>query len=191
MSLLLITIFGTFAGTMLALEAKAWAPQVSARVLRVAVGRFPAELEEEVRSRWTEEIEADLASYDDRPLGGLLFVLRLLCRGGRELAAELALQQALANSQGSEQVGQRDGEKRAPASTVEAKIWRALLLHYIDQQIDEATSRQGVAERNRVLASIFVRIVSDPRVAAQLRADGTAKHKFVRALALMIAEGER
>ena len=91
MDLLLITVIATVIGTLLAIEAKAWMPYLSARILRGAIARFPEALARETRERWAEEIEADLAAYGDRPLGGLAFALRLRRRGGRRLAGELAL----------------------------------------------------------------------------------------------------
>jgi hypothetical protein len=101
MALLAVSIIGTFIGTVLAVEAKAWAPHLSARLLRATIDRFPQGIDEEMRGRWSEEIEADLASYADRPLGGLIFALRLRRRGGKALAAELALQAALDSGAGT------------------------------------------------------------------------------------------
>jgi hypothetical protein len=95
MALLTLTIVGTFAGTMLALEAKAWAPYVSARLLAAAIDRFPDGLDSGMRRRWGEELEADLAGYGDRPLGGLVFAIGVWRRGGKGLAAELALQEVV------------------------------------------------------------------------------------------------
>jgi hypothetical protein len=109
MILLAITIIGTFLGTIGALEAKAWMPYLTVRLVRTTIARFPDGLKEEMRSRWAEEIEADVASYDDRPLGGVLFAFRLRLKGGRELAAQLALHAALESGTGA-------SEEKTPAS---------------------------------------------------------------------------
>jgi hypothetical protein len=95
MSFLAITIVGTMIGTMLAIEAKAWMPYVSHRLVRSTLDRMPNELDEDMQSRWGEEIEADLASYGDRPLGGLVFAVGVARKGGRGLAAELMLEESL------------------------------------------------------------------------------------------------
>jgi len=97
MDVLAYTIVGTVIGTVLAIETKAWLPYLSRRLLRRALAGMPGALEDRLRARWSEEIEADLAQFDDRPLGGLLLALRLLAKGGRGLAAELALEQTLSD----------------------------------------------------------------------------------------------
>lgn len=97
MGLLLITVIGTVVGTFLAIEAKAWMPYLSGKLVRFTLNRMPDELPDQSRSRWEEEIEGDLASYADRPLGGLVFAVNIARKGGRRLAAELVLQQALGN----------------------------------------------------------------------------------------------
>jgi hypothetical protein len=109
MVLLAITILGTFLGTVLAVEAKAWMPHLSACLVRATIARFPDGIDEDMRARWTEEIEADLAGYGDRPLGGILFGLRLRLKGGRELCAQLALQAAL-------DAGSRASQAEQPAA---------------------------------------------------------------------------
>jgi hypothetical protein len=96
--LLAIAIVGTFVGGLLVLEANAWLPYSSSRLLGRTLARLPEGLDAATRARWSEEIEADLASYEDRPLGGLLFALRVRRRGARDLAAELALGERLAGS---------------------------------------------------------------------------------------------
>lgn len=95
MDVLAYTIVGTVIGTVLAIEAKAWLPYLTRALLRRTLDDLPDALDHQLRSRWSEEIEADLAQFDDRPLGGFLFALRLRWKGGRRLAAELALEQAL------------------------------------------------------------------------------------------------
>ena len=82
---------GTIVGTVLALEALAWMPHMSRRLVRRALEKLPDDLPSELAARWWEEIEADLESYSERPVGGLLFALTLSLRGGKRLAAELAL----------------------------------------------------------------------------------------------------
>jgi hypothetical protein len=99
MSLLLITIVGTFGGGLLVLEANAWMPYLSSKLLKGTLARLPEQLDATTRARWAEEIEADLAGYEDRPLGGLLFALGVRWRGGKDLAAELALGERLAQGQ--------------------------------------------------------------------------------------------
>jgi hypothetical protein len=91
----LATLVATIVGTAFALEAQAWAPHLSRRLLRATFGGFPPQLPAQLRDRWIEEIEADAASFEDRPLGGLAFSLRLWRRGGRALAAELALREMI------------------------------------------------------------------------------------------------
>jgi hypothetical protein len=91
----MVTIVGTIIGTILAVEARCWMPHVSFWLVRVTLAKLPDGLDGQIRSRWSEEIESDLASFDDRPLGGLLFALRLWRRGGRRLGAELALGEGL------------------------------------------------------------------------------------------------
>jgi len=95
MELLVLTL-ATLLGTLFALEAKAWLPRVSRRLIASAVARFPAELDAAARDRWSREIEADLGAFDDRPLGGFVFALRVRSKGGRDLAGELALAEKLA-----------------------------------------------------------------------------------------------
>jgi hypothetical protein len=95
MNPLSITILGTLLGTLLALEAKAWIPYLSTWLMRTALAGMPEQLNANERSRWGEEIEADLTDYSERPLGGLVFALNLRRKGGRRLAAELILQEAL------------------------------------------------------------------------------------------------
>lgn len=92
-----VTVVATVAGTVLALEAQAWAPYLSRYLLRQAMARLQADVPNSLRDRWVEEIEADAASFGDRPLGGLVFCVRLWRKGGRELAGELALREAYAS----------------------------------------------------------------------------------------------
>jgi hypothetical protein len=94
LALFAVTVVATVVGTVLALEAQAWAPYVSRHLVRLAVARLQADMPRQLRERWVEEIEADAASFADRPLGGLVFSLRLWRKGGRELAGELALREA-------------------------------------------------------------------------------------------------
>jgi hypothetical protein len=67
--LLAIAIVGTFVGGLLVLEANAWLPYSSSRLLGRTLARLPEGLDAATRARWSEEIEADLASYEDRPSG--------------------------------------------------------------------------------------------------------------------------
>ena len=96
MDVLVLTIVGTLIGTVLAIEANAWMPHLSGWLVRRALAQMPKGLDQQMRSRWGEEIEGDLDSYSNRPLGGLIFAVGVACRGGRRLAAELMLEQALA-----------------------------------------------------------------------------------------------
>ncbi len=89
-ALLALTILGTVIGTILAVEASAWMPYLGHRLIRSALSRFPEGLPAEVRARWAEEIEADFASFADRPWGGLVFAIGVRWKGARRLAAELA-----------------------------------------------------------------------------------------------------
>lgn len=76
---------------VLAVELAAWIPHGSAWLVGSTLSRLPAGLDKPTRDRWSEEIEADFAAYADRPLGGLMFALRLRLRGAGRLAAALAL----------------------------------------------------------------------------------------------------
>jgi hypothetical protein len=98
MEILALTIVGTVVGTILALEAGAWMPYLSRALVRSTLGRMPVGLDPHIRARWTEEIEADLGAYADRPIGGLAFALRLRRRGGRRLAEQLALAETVVPS---------------------------------------------------------------------------------------------
>lgn len=92
--LLLVTVVGTIVGTVLAMEAWASTPHMSRWLLRKTVSRFPADLPEVLADRWAKELDADLASFEDRRIVGLLFALRLRLKGGPTLAAQLALAHA-------------------------------------------------------------------------------------------------
>lgn len=70
-------------------------PYFGGRLVRATLAGLPQGLDGEVRLRWSEEIEGDHASYEDRPIGGLLYALRLRLRGGERLAKELAFQQLM------------------------------------------------------------------------------------------------
>jgi hypothetical protein len=87
--LLALTVIGTVVGTIVAVEASAWMPHLSRRVLRSALSRLPQDLPPEVRVRWIEEIEADFACFADRPWGGLAFALGVRRKGAKRLATEL------------------------------------------------------------------------------------------------------
>jgi hypothetical protein len=93
-------------------------PYVSRKLVRSMLAEMPEGLDRQTRSRWVEEIEADLASYDDRPLGGLTFAIRLRRRGGRQLAAELMLNQVLLNSKSKDQ-------PENPLAPVQARLIKA------------------------------------------------------------------
>jgi hypothetical protein len=96
---LIVLTVATLLGTLLALEAKAWMPHLGRWLVARAIARFPSEIDPSVRQRWEQEIRVDFAEFSDRPLGGLLFASRVLLKGGRDLAAELALEEKLAQGQ--------------------------------------------------------------------------------------------
>lgn len=125
MDLLAYTIVGTVIGTLLAIEAKAWLPYISASIVRSVLGKMPEPLDDQLRSRWSEEIEADLTQYDDRPLGGFLFALRLRRRGGKRLAEELALEQALSTSRPIAE--SKEGPSRATGVTIHERDGRRVI----------------------------------------------------------------
>lgn len=87
--LLILTAVGTVVGSIAAVEASAWVPYLSRRLLGSALARLQQDLPPEVRDRWVEEIEADFAAFSDRPWGGLGFALGVRRKGARRLAAEL------------------------------------------------------------------------------------------------------
>jgi len=64
-------------------------PHLSRRLLRKAIALLAEELSTEMRERWIEEIEADFASYQGRPVGELVFALRLRLSGARKLARQV------------------------------------------------------------------------------------------------------
>jgi len=97
MDLLVLTLAGTLIGTVLAVEAVAWLPYVSRALVAMALDEFPEDLSEDKTARWAKEIKADLASLEDRPIGGLYFAVGVCLKGGKRLAAELALQDVFAN----------------------------------------------------------------------------------------------
>jgi hypothetical protein len=82
-------------GGVLAVELAAWIPHGSAWLVGRTLSRLPGALDGLTRDRWSEEIEADFATFADRPLAGLMFALRLRLRGARRLAAALALAERL------------------------------------------------------------------------------------------------
>ncbi len=138
-----------------------------------------------------EEIESDLSSFDDRPLSGLLFALRLRFKGGRDLAAELSLEQTLS---GNSVTRGADGEKPPVTSRIliDANVFSVLLRRYLDQQLDGMIKRQLVgAERRTLIAAALKQVVADPRVIANGSGDPVAQRRFLLMLVLLIAEGER
>lgn len=100
MEVLFYTIVGTVVGTVIAMALLSEGSQCLTRlnrwIVRRVLSRLPADLPQEMRDRWTEEIEADLTSLAKRPLAGLWFALGLERRGARRLAAELMLRAVLA-----------------------------------------------------------------------------------------------
>ena len=100
MELLILTL-ATLLGTLLALEAKAWLPYVGRWLIAGTTRHFPDGIDVATRERWLREIEADFETFGDRPLGGLLFALRVRLKGGRDLAAELALAEKIEEAEDS------------------------------------------------------------------------------------------
>lgn len=126
-AMFVVTLIATVVGTVLAFEAQAWAPHVTRRLLRKAFAQFPGDLPADMRARWTEEIEADVAGFDDRPLGGLAFAFRLWRRGGPELAGELALRQVSGAKAAAQ--SQASSEAPAPQPPPEADLFKQYTLH--------------------------------------------------------------
>jgi hypothetical protein len=89
MVFLVVTAIGTALGTILAVEAQAWMPHLSKRLLRKAISRLDVDLSPERRGRWVEEIEADFDTYEGRPVGGLVFAIRLRLSGTKDLVRQL------------------------------------------------------------------------------------------------------
>jgi len=103
---------------ILASEAKAWLSHLSAWMLERALAKLPDGLPDEVRERWENEIRADLCRYDDRPFGGLVFVIGLRRKGIKRLAADLALQEAIAPPAGSpEEDSEGESDKVKPVGS--------------------------------------------------------------------------
>jgi hypothetical protein len=84
--------------------------------------QIPKELSTNLRERWTSEIEADLASFHDRPLSGFVFALRVRLKGGRDLAAELALQQAIARGR-PDPVVEKELQERSVLAELKLLKW--------------------------------------------------------------------
>lgn len=129
MNLLAVSIVGTLVGAALVLGGRACTLWLSERLLRATLVCLPENLDAEVRARWSEEFEADLASYADRPISGLVFALRARQKGCRGLVPELVPQRTPAATQNT----QDDTKIAVPGNhdrTVEAQIaWeRALKL---------------------------------------------------------------
>jgi hypothetical protein len=142
---LLLTIT-TLLGSVLAVEARAWLPHLSRWIVSRTMKQLPKALSRELRERWTEEIEADLASFHDRPLSGFVFALRLRLKGARDLAAELALQQAMAAGHGDPEV--RGEEEREALSSAALALWKAnfdmslqLILRLLETSLKEIAAR--------------------------------------------------
>ncbi|HEX5929425.1 MAG TPA: hypothetical protein VFY48_08530 [Solirubrobacterales bacterium] len=123
-----LLVVGTAIGTVLAMEAWASAPHVGAWLVRGTIGGFPDAVPRGDRVRWAEEIEGDFATFRDRRLAGLVFALRLRIKGGRKLAAELALAQlsAAETTAGvpsqAESAGARSGRQAIERSLAELSI---------------------------------------------------------------------
>lgn len=142
---LLATILGTVIGTILILEANAWIPYISRRVVRRVLGDLPKELPKAQRDRWVEEVEGDLESFADRPLGGLYFALGLWLRGGKRLSGELLLQAALASGtdaghEGAENLGSQNEGSSVP--------WR--VIDYLDSWADRGYATHALAQFRKV-----------------------------------------
>lgn len=146
MDLLLITILGTVIGTLLAVEAKAWMPYLSARMVRSTLDGMPTELDDEMRLRWGEEIEGDLNAYSDRPLGELQFAVRLRRKGGRQLAAELMLDRVLKGATDTQGISEAKFEPSEGLLTVKARFHvdsEAFILEDADGHVVQRLSSLG------------------------------------------------
>jgi hypothetical protein len=187
MVLLGVTILGTFVGTLTAVEAKAWLPTISARLLRATVAHFPTELPTETRARWIEEIEADLGSLADRPFGGVLFALRLRLKGGRDLAAQLALDQAM-GEMAPITLPEADEPMARPPVVDEAKSWRALLQILVERQVDALVEPWTEAERRRLLTQLLLLAWANPHGRARVSESPAMQRRFIRALLGLLAE---
>lgn len=118
----LILTVTTLLGSVLAFEVRAWLPHVSRYLISQAMKQIPKELSTNLRERWTSEIEADLASFHDRPLSGFVFALRVRLKGGRDLAAELALQQAIARGR-PDPVVEKELQERSVLAELKLLKW--------------------------------------------------------------------
>jgi hypothetical protein len=165
--ILILTIVGTVIGTLLAIEAKAWMPFLSRHLMRATFAHFPDGLDEPLVARWSEEIEADLHRYRDRPLGGLIFALRLRLKGGRDLAAELALQAALGSGFKETEARKAEPEPVLPKAIAKLEldfgassaILYQILLKYLKEAAssDAETRAVGLEELRASLAHSAVR----------------------------------
>jgi hypothetical protein len=135
----------TLLGSLLALEARAWLPHVSRRLISQATKQLPKALSVDLRQRWAAEIEADLASFQDRPLSGFVFALRVRAKGGRDLAAELALQHAIAQDRPPLALEEeaRDGGNLAVLALLKSNfdISLDLLLRLLESSLREVVAR--------------------------------------------------
>jgi hypothetical protein len=92
---LLYVLLRVVAG-LISKDAAGWVPYFNRKIVRHASRLLPAEH----RGRWLEEWEADVATFDDRPLTGTVHAI-LAAAGARRLARELRPVATAATSSGN------------------------------------------------------------------------------------------
>ncbi len=144
---LLYTIIGTLIGTVIATvlvsEGGACLTRLNRRSVRGVLSRLPKELPEDLRRRWSEEIEADLESFSRQPLRGLWFALGLRRQGARRLAAELVLQFAL--SAPAPRTVRADPPMSTGAEKASPEGW---LVNEYARELRERLGYEGLEERH-------------------------------------------
>lgn len=147
MRIIFDTVIGTLIGTVIAMaitsEGGASLARFNRRNARRVLSQFPEGLPEELRRRWSEEIEADLESFSKQPLRGFWFVLGLRRRGARGLAAELVLELALSGpvvrAPSADPPGTSDAKRANPEG------W---LINGYARELRERLGYEGLEERD-------------------------------------------
>lgn len=149
---LAVYIIARVAAGLISKEAAGWAPHVSLSIVRHASRRLP----EAHRSRWLEEMEADIAEFAERPISGLFHAV-LAARGAGRLARELRPVAVASGVSGAESPSSRSALRERSASA--AFILRVLtsferLNTRLDSRLNELL--RAIALPRRVLERLTV-----------------------------------
>jgi hypothetical protein len=89
--------------SLLSDEVRGWLPHLSRKLVSAAVWRMPPEH----RARYREEWEADLATFNDRPITALIFALRVcgLAPKTAKASGRVALRKSASQADTGEQSG--------------------------------------------------------------------------------------